>query len=199
MACSMSPNQESQDWTRSSLAPAILACATLLTVSTALPSSAPSQDSLLQRAQLPSAQSILDRLQVATLVFRGAVTDVRSIEASGEPTRNRRLTEHDPEWHLAVVRVVTPLRGCTAGDSVSIIFAGSRDIAWFKAPKLKPGQDAVFLAHPPSSHEGQIGRSTGLGAFLDKGPLYLVTEPYDVMQPSDEPRVRRLLSKAKER
>ena len=65
---------------------------------------------------------------------------------------------------------------------------------WFQSPKLTPGEDAVFLPHIPTREEAARYRPTGLGALMEKGPLYLVTEPYDVLRPGDETRVRRLLN-----
>lgn len=156
--------------------------------------------SALERGgQVPQDRAILDRLAAANLVFRGSVEDVRALDGGVE--QNKRTptpTEHDPEWHAASVRIITPLRGGQAGAVVTIAFAASRDITWFNSPKLKPGQEAVFLARSPNKQEEAMYRATGLGALLDKQPVYLVTEPYDVLQPADEARVRRLLSSGKE-
>jgi len=148
----------------------------------------------LDRAgQGPADRAILERLAAASMVFRGSVEDVRPIESHGAPA------EHDPEWQVATVRVLTPLRGGDSGQVVTIAFPGSRDITWFNSPKLKPGQEAVFLAHTPTKEEEGLYRSSGLGGLMDKPPLYLVTQPYDVLQPADEPRVRSLLARQKER
>jgi len=146
----------------------------------------------LDRAgQGPADRAILERLAAASMVFRGSVEDVRPIEGRGAPS------EHDPEWQVASVRVHTPLRGADSGQVVTIAFAASRDITWFNSPKLKPGQEAVFLAHVPTKEEEGYVRTSGLGALRDKQPLYLVTQPYDVLQPADEPRVRSLLARQK--
>jgi len=157
------------------------------------PGNSPMSAALDRAGQGPTDRAILERLAAASMVFRGSVQDVRPIESRGAPA------EHDPEWQVATVRVLTPLRGGDSGQVVTIAFPGSRDITWFNSPKLKPGQEAVFLAHTPTKEEEGLYRSSGLGGLMDKPPLYLVTEPYDVLRPTDETRVRGLLSRQKER
>ena len=141
---------------------------------------------------------IRDRLAVASLVFRGVVQTVRPLEPpASAAARQPRTTEHDPEWNAATVRIVTPFRGGHAGDIVTIIFAGSRDIVWVNSPKLTPGEDAVFLPHTPTKEEELRYRSTGLEALTpQQQPIYLVTEPYDVLPNSA--RIRTLLTSARE-
>jgi hypothetical protein len=153
-------------------------------------------------AQAHRDQLVARRLAVANLVFRGTVESVRPLERAAVEAQGKRApaptSEHDPEWEVATVRVVTPLRGGTAGQNVTVVFAASRDITWFNSPKLKPGQDAVFLAHSPSKDEEALYRGSGLSKFLEKPSIYLVTEPFDVLPPADEDRVRGLLATPKE-
>jgi hypothetical protein len=142
------------------------------------------------------------RLGAATLVFRGTVESVHPLEeAVAEPKGKRspeRTSEHDPEWEVATVRIVNALRGGAAGQNVTLVFAASRDITWFNSPKLKPGQDAVFLAHTLTKDEEAMHRGSALLKFLEKQSIYLVTEPFDVLPSGDEDRVRSLLATPKE-
>jgi hypothetical protein len=140
---------------------------------------------------------VLDRLSVASLVFRGTVEAVRPLDSGAGATTPPpvRPSEHEPEWQVATVRVVTPLRGGQAGQIVTVIFPSSRDIAWFNAPKLKPNQDAIFIAHAPNKEDAALYSGSTLATFLDKQPGYLVTHPFDVLPPTDEARVRTLLAK----
>lgn len=136
------------------------------------------------------------RLEIATAVFRGVVEKVgpppvgeraQTPDRDGEP-----VSEHDPEFQLAMVKVVTRLRGEVAGSVQPILFPGSRDIMWFNGPKLKPGQDLVLLAHRPLPSE--LGRmSTALRAFTEKSRALVVTQPYDVLPASEEKRVAGLI------
>jgi len=155
----------------------------------------------LQRGmQARKDKPILGRLASASLVFRGTVEAVRPLEAvAAEGKRPPALpTEHDPEWHVATVRVSTPLRGGDGGQVLTVLFPASRDIVWFHAPKLKPGQDAVFLAHLLTKENAARYRAAGVAASMEKPPAYFVAEPSDVLPASEEGRVRGLLSSAKE-
>jgi hypothetical protein len=154
-----------------------------------------------QGTQARRDKPVLDRLAVATLVFRGTVSAVKPLQgaAGAEGKRSPESTsEHDPEWQVATVQISKPLRGGEAGQKVTVIFAASRDIVWFYAPKLKAGQDAVFIAHAPNKDEQEQYRGSSLAQLLQKQTIYLVTEPSDVLPPADEDRVRGLLATPKE-
>jgi hypothetical protein len=153
-------------------------------------------------AQLQTNRAVSDRLAAATVVFRGSVEAVRPLQSEAALEKGGRKTpgsEHDPEWHAATVRVSNALRGdVTTGESVTVVFAASRDIVWFNSPKLKQGQDAVFLARTPAKEEEHILRSSGVEKLLAQPHTYVVTEPFDVLPPAQEQHVRALIAAPKE-
>ncbi len=158
--------------------------------------------SIERRVQARRDRPVVERLASATLVFRGVVETVRPLAAAAAaPGESKpyptRPSEHDPDWHVAMVKVVKPLRG-ESGPVVTVVFPASRDIVWFNVPKLKPGQDSVFITHALSPEEAARHRASGLVAFMDKQPAHVIIEPSDVLPPGDEARVRDLLSTAKE-
>jgi hypothetical protein len=140
---------------------------------------------------------IMDRLAIASMVFRGKVESVRPLEGVTDRKQQpvEHASEHDPEWQVARVTVINSLRGTKEGALVTIIFPASRDIMWFNSPKLEPGQDAVFITHKPEKEDAQFMRSTGVTRFVEKEPAELVTQPFDVLPASAEVRVRRLVTK----
>jgi hypothetical protein len=158
------------------------------------------QSTVEQAVQARRDKPVLDRMATASLVFRGTVSSVKPLESTAGAAEGRqpaRPSEHDPEWQVATIQVVKPIRGGTAGQNLTVLFAASDDIVWFHAPKLKQGQDAIFLAHAPGKEEEAIhGRF--LQELMQKQTIYLVTEPSDVLPPADEDRVRRLLAAPKE-
>ncbi len=153
-------------------------------------------------AQARRDKPILNRLAAASLVFRGSVETVEQLAVETESKEGPRPappSEHDPDWHVAKVRIATPLRGGEAGQVVTVVFPASEDITWFNVPKLKAGQDAVFVVHTRNKQEEPLYRASGLAKFLEKQPTYLVTEPFDVLPAADEARVRGLVAAAKEK
>ena len=136
---------------------------------------------------------IRERLAVAALVARGTVERV-------EPLREKELAdEHDPEFQLAYVRVTSALAGADRRAVVPILFAGSRDIVWFNSPKLRPGEDAIFIAHPPQENELALLRSSPALELVRRNGALLVTQPYDVLPPTEERRVANLVAKREAR
>jgi len=166
----------------------------------AAPGAAAPVDDARRGIQARRDRPVRERLEVAALVFRGTVESVRPLAAAAGPGNKPEPagSEHDPEWQVAMVRVASPLRGGKAGDQVAVIFAASRDIVWFAAPKLSQGQDAIFVAHAADKEEGGRDRSAALATFLAQQTAYLVTKPSDVLAPTEEARVRGLLAQAKE-
>lgn len=136
---------------------------------------------------------VRERLAIAAMVFRGTVESVRALE--GEVTgRPRELrNEHDPEWHVATVRVDAALRGTQNGATVAVIFPNSRDIMWFNVPKPKPGEQWMFLAHRPQEDETRLLRNEGVLRSVEEQKAVVVSHPFDVLPPGDERRVTTLI------
>lgn len=81
-------------------------------------------------------------LTSAEAVVQGEVVSVRR---ASEPDI-ARVSEHDPDWHLAVIRIVRSFKG-EHKDEVTARFPKSRDIKWYRVPKPREGQQGVFLLH----------------------------------------------------
>lgn len=92
-------------------------------------------DYLKQAAARPLEKRVLS----ADLIIIGRVTGLRAVSPVV-------ISEHDPDWWIATVAVVSSLYG-DAGKEVEVVFANSKDIAWYKAPKLASGDSAVLLLH----------------------------------------------------
>lgn len=130
------------------------------------------------------------RLERAAAVFLGRVEKTGPVP--GDEPKREAVNEHDPEVQLAMVRVEAPMRGAQAGAVIPILFPASLDIMWFKAPKLKPGQEGVFIAHRPN--EAELGRmSPPARAFAIKSGALLVSQSLDVLPPSEQKRVAGLV------
>ncbi|MDO8536697.1 MAG: hypothetical protein Q7R94_00415 [bacterium] len=104
----------------------------------------------------PKPLTLKQSLAVSPLVVVGEVIAVNPASLG-----RKYISEHDPNWQIATVKVVRPLkpyrpiRGIT---EVYVVFAGSRDIAWFRSPKLTVGQKAIFILTEwtgPPSPEGK--------------------------------------------
>ncbi|PYT52502.1 MAG: hypothetical protein DMG43_11580 [Acidobacteria bacterium] len=90
-----------------------------------------------------SDQELRDRLNSADFVVIGRVTDVHrwTVPKSATP---RRVSEHDPDWHEAVVQVQSVLKGAQVkGNKVVVRFPGRNDVAWVHSPKFEKNQQGI--------------------------------------------------------
>jgi hypothetical protein len=142
-------------------------------------------------------QPLRERIASASSVFRGRVESERALAARSDQAGKllEPPSEHDPEWHVASVRVLTALQSSEQGALVNVIFPASRDVVWFNAPKLRVGQEAIFITHKPDKDDTQLMRAPGVADFLEKQSADVVSEPFDTVPPSEEARVRALLGR----
>jgi hypothetical protein len=90
------------------------------------------------------------------------------------------ISEHDPDLHRATLEVRSILKESPRDNKVTFLFANSRDVQWDNSPKLKEGQEGVWILHV---NEKDGLRIADLTAF----------DPRDVQPPSQEERIRKLL------
>ena len=153
-------------------------------------------------AQMQRDQPLRERIATAARVFRGRVESERPVApaaalAAPAPAQ-QPPSEHDPEWHVASVRVVANLQG--GGEQsqvVNVMFPASRDIVWFSAPKLAVGQEAIFITHTPDREDTRLMRAPGVAALLAAQPVEVVSQPFDTVPVTDEARVRALIARAR--
>ena len=137
-----------------------------------------------------SDQELRNRLNGADFVVIGRVTDVHRW-AAPKYTKTTRVTEHDPDWHEAVVEIQSVLKGGQVkGNKIVVRFPGRNDVAWIRSPKFEKNQQGIFCLNKdqvtgaPTSKVG--GRQVYVYTCLGHG---------DSLPMSDVPRVRALLSK----
>ncbi len=126
------------------------------------------------------AEELRARLDSASVVALAKVVGVRPA------TQERRfITEHDPEWQEAVLLVETAIKGVTAGEEIVVRFPGSMDVAFYRVPKLKVGDEPLVV----------VGKDTLSGlppAMLEGRPVeaFIIQSPSDVLTKDDLERVQ---------
>jgi hypothetical protein len=120
-------------------------------------------------------EALMKRLESAELVVVGVFGEAKPTEAARDP-----VSEHDPLWWRAPIRVESVLKGRQANGPVFANIAMNYDYLWALAPKPKAGQEGIFLLQPDREKRFRV---TG---------LFLI-DPQDVLPRSDVERVRRLL------
>ena len=135
-----------------------------------------------------SDQDLQNRLNSADFVVIGRVTEVRrwNVPKSATP---HRVSEHDPDWHEAVIKVQSVLKGGQVkGNKVVVRFPGRNDVAWVHSPKFEKNQQGIFCLNRDQASgvptEKVGGRQVNVYTCLGHG---------DSLPMSDAPRVRSLL------
>jgi hypothetical protein len=104
----------------------------------------------------------------ADLIVTGKVLSVRlptaGVMVAGEPVPHKPIKEHDPEWREAVIGVESVVKGSSPEQQLVVQYPASMDIAWYKAPKLQPGDEGVLLLH---TAEGPLRETAAAYAILD--------------------------------
>jgi len=89
-------------------------------------------------------QELQDRLNSADFVVIGRVTEVHRWHAPKSATPHR-VTEHDPDWHEAVLEIKSVLKGGKVkGNKMVVRFPGRNDVAWAQSPKFEKNQRGIF-------------------------------------------------------
>jgi hypothetical protein len=114
--------------------------------------------------------ALLQRLRGASFVLTGEVVSAAPFE--GERGRG---SEHDPDWWEVLIDVGSVEKGSvksTKGkaERFRALFAHSRDVAWYRSPKLKPGDRGVFVLHEGEFRRHRVPAPAVIDA-LDFQPL----------------------------
>lgn len=133
---------------------------------------------------------LLRRVEAADLIITGKVVESKPAEK-----RESRSSEHDPLWQRARVAVHSVLKGDKAAKEVGVLFAGSDDIAWRAAPKLREGTSGILLLQRVKPKESKETRDA-LPAF--EGLVYLVIDSLDHLSNDWLPAVQRALGQDRE-
>jgi hypothetical protein len=103
-----------------------------------------------------ASQQMKERIETADVVVKGIVTGVRkpkkkttqiAAAATTESPTRKRISEHDPKWREAVIKIEGVEKGSHKGKQVVVRFPQSNDVRWHKAPKFHEGQEGVFILH----------------------------------------------------
>lgn len=130
------------------------------------------------------------QIQAADLVVVGTVKEVRAAAIPAAAPESTPVTEHDPRWQEAIIHSDSVIKGPSTGKDFIVHFPASVDVAWYEAPKLKPGQAGIFLL----KQDTVSGAPTVM--FQNKRvQAYTVLNPGAVLGKEEAQRVRSLAVK----
>jgi hypothetical protein len=138
-----------------------------------------------------SDQELEQRLASADFVVIAKVTDVRPWTAPDVASVPHRVTEHDPDWHDAVIQIESVLKGPKPKKHKLVVrFPQCNDVAWEHAPKFEKHQEGIFFLMKDEVSGAPIALLEGTEVNA-----YTCLRPGDWLPKSDQARVRSLLKK----
>lgn len=84
-------------------------------------------------------EDLRTRLRDADLVASAVVLAVQPLPRPDGP-----ISEHDPYWHAARLRVENVAQGAAQGDELTLVFPASDDVVWAQAPRPQLGERGVW-------------------------------------------------------
>jgi hypothetical protein len=149
------------------------------------------EKALGQIEQQISDEELKQRIASADFVVIGRVTDVRKWTAPDVASVPHRVTEHDPDWHDAVIKIESVLKGPKPKKNKLVVrFPQCNDVAWAQVPKFEKHEEGIFLLKKDEVSGAPV-------ALLDGTEVnaYTCFRPGDWLPKSEEARVRSLLKK----
>lgn len=147
-----------------------------------------------ENASRQAQASLISKVNSSDATFLGEVTEVHPAKPGSPseglasvPSDNRppRITEHDPDWQDATVRVIDRIKADR--DTYVVRFPNSPDRLWRQYPKFFKTQKATFILKRKHT-------STGALMALPTGePVYAAPENGDVLDASQVEHLKRLL------
>ena len=153
---------------------------------------------LEQTKQARRDLSLAKRLQKAQSVVVGKVVEIhsetattlRALRESGEGTKRPKIiTEHDPQWMEAIIKVASGLKGAQADQEIVVRFPGSRDVAWERAPKFQEGEEGVFILR-----SDQVSGTSRAMLHNQEVEAFTALDAEDVLPVQEAERVQRLIA-----
>jgi hypothetical protein len=144
-----------------------------------------------QVQQQISDQELRQRLASADFVVVARVTDVRTWTAPEVASVPHRVTEHDPDWHDAVIKIESVLKGPKIKKNKLVVrFPQCNDVAWVHSPKFEKHQEGIFFLKRDEVSGAPVALLEGT-----KVNAYTCLRSGDWLPKSDAARVRSLLRK----
>lgn len=129
------------------------------------------REQIIEGVKLVARKDLQRHIATADLVIAGRVIDVRQ----ARPTQVQRLTEHDPMWREAVIRIESVEKGSFPEETIVVLFPSSTDVMWYKAPKFSVEQEGIWVLHRDKIKELSIEGIEGYTA-LDPLSSYPISE-----------------------
>jgi hypothetical protein len=106
------------------------------------------RDVTVLEQQIRTADTQTGERELAARIAKAAMV-VGGQVVSSQPLVGRQpkpISEHDPQWQKAVIRVASPIKGkIPESRLVTVLYPKSKDVMWAGAPRLTQGVSGIFI------------------------------------------------------
>lgn len=145
------------------------------------------RESLAQARKDVADTDLQRKISAAQTVVAGRVIAVRPDTMSAFVAVPKRITEHDPNWQEAVIKVEDAIKGATVSQELVIRFPASIDVQWYSAPKFSVGQEGTFILNRDQVSGTSLAMHAG-----SQVQAYTALTSQQVLPREESARVRRL-------
>ena len=158
-----------------------------------------------------SDADLKDRIDSAELGVVGKVTKVQkatvpdtplSLSAKKSKAKSKKdepqttkITEHDPNWHQATIKVDEVIKGQKSKKDVKVIFPKSDDVRWYKVAKFDVGQQGVWLLQKGKDQDVKGIPPRLLDALPETGDVFTALHDKDFLPLNELGKVKSLIKK----
>ena len=149
-----------------------------------------------------------ERIDSAELAVVGKVTKIEKAPVPAAPLmltatkatgRTKVLTtnisEHDPNWHQATIKVDETVKGQKDNKSVKVLFPKTDDVRWYKVAKFEVGQQGVWLLQKGKSQAAKGIPPKLLAAIPVQKDVFTALHDKDYLPLNELGKVKSLIKK----
>lgn len=129
------------------------------------------QDRELRVRMASAAMTVVGTVSKVTPSQRDAPRTAMAVATPGGTTH---ISEHDPNWHEAIIDVDEVIKGKKGVKQVTVHFPESDDIRWYNVKKYAVGEQGIWLLQPGAKQDPK-GITAKRLAALPVGPDVLTT------------------------
>lgn len=106
-----------------------------------------------------------------------------------------KISEHDPNWHQATIKVDEVLKGPKSKKDVKVLFPKSDDVRWYKVARFDVGQQGVWLLQKGKDQDVKGIPPKLLEALPETNDVFTALHDKDFLPLNELDKVKSLIKK----
>jgi hypothetical protein len=130
------------------------------------------------------------RLDSAAMAVAGTV-----VKVGPRPVETTHISEHNPDWYEATVKVDEVIKGKKGTNEVRVLFPNSDDVRWHKVRKFVEGEQGIWLLQRGKKQDARGIAPKLLAALPEDAEPLTTLHPVDFLPLHELGRIKSLAKK----